>query len=112
MKTKTPLPTFSFCYTGWSTTVEEKLEENTSDSKIKKLISEDIRHILECGEKLYEVDEWPFIIVVPYGLTHRVREDTKVKIEFDDNCKFFIEEDGYQVDCDGIISVTLSWKYQ
>lgn len=111
MKTKTPPTILSFHYTGWSNLVEEKLGKKTSESKIKKLISQDIKHILECGENTASGNESQFSMMIPYGLHYSVYKETKVKIEFDKGCEFYIDEDGYQVNCDGIISVTINWKY-
>lgn len=93
-------------------------QSTKSISKMKKILAADIKNVLVNGYKKYGEREAALKLSVPFFPPAVVLDDMKVKVEFDEKCKFKCEEllklsktknEQFEVSGNGPMTVTIGW---
>ena len=108
----------SFTYTAWACCITED-QMTGSIAKMKKIIKDDIKNTLANGYKKHGEKESPFELNIPFFGMMDVNKDVKVKVDFDEDCKFKCEKfyntlkastEYGEICVDGNINVMIAWK--
>lgn len=108
----------SFTYTAWACCITED-QMTGSIAKMKKIIKDDIKNTLANGYKKHGEKESPFELNIPFFGMMEVNKDVKVKVDFDEDCKFKCEKfsdtlkartEYGEICVDGNINVMIAWK--
>lgn len=115
--TKKNMTTLSFNYNTWACCVGAD-QMTKSVAKMKKIIKDDIKHCLICGNKKNGEYATALTLAMPFFPLLSVNHDTKTKIDFGNDCKFKCNELSYvhetdtekaEICVDGTINVTVEW---
>ena len=108
----------SFTYTTWGCSITED-QMTKSIAKMKKIVKDDIKNTLANGYKKHGEKESPFELNIPFFSIMDVNKDVKVKVDFDEDCKFKCEKfyntlkartEYGEICVDGNINVMIAWK--
>lgn len=114
---KKNITVLSFNYNTWACCVGKITK---SAAKMKKIVKDDIKRCLIWGNKKNGEYVSTLTLTMPFFPLLSVNSDTKVTVDFGDDCKFKCEELSYihetedekaEVQVDGTIKVTVEWKY-
>ena len=108
----------SFTYTAWACCITED-QMTGSIAKMKKIIKDDIKNTLANGYKKHGEKESPFELNIPFFGMMDVNKHVKVKVDFDEDCKFKCEKfsdtlkartEYGEISVFGNINVAIVWK--
>lgn len=114
---KKNITVLSFNYNTWACCTSEITK---SAAKMKKIVKDDIKRCLIWGNKKSGEYASALTLAMPFFPLLSVNQDTKVVVDFSEDCKFKCEELSYihetedekaEVKVDGTIKVTVEWKY-
>ena len=108
--------TLTFTYKSWALQTDKKI---SSIPKMKKLVSDDIKYSLMNGYHVHGIDESCLTIMIPFFSSKSAcnYREIKIKIDFDDKCKFKCTDcsfcsdaSEFGIECEGRIKVTVTVK--